>query len=178
MTPKRTTRRAFTLVEMIATMAVLGAVGSVAGTLVYSATRSYTDAARSAQLQTELSGAMERIVRELRWIGIDPDQAPIVPLINSVSATSITWQTNYSLALVSGELRYTAAGGTHEVLLRDVASLTISTFNDSNTALAATLSGTGCDPIRRIQVQITMTRGGVSQTLRTRVYLRSLMEGA
>ena len=159
-------------------MAVLAVVGSVVSSLILTASDSYTRASRVAQLQAELSSAMNRVTRELRWIGIDQNSAPPVPLINSVSATSITWNTNYSVALVSGELRYTPNGGTPVVLAKDVSALTISTFNDTNTALGATLSGAQCYPIRRIQIQFTITRSGVSQSLRTRVYLRALMEGS
>jgi prepilin-type N-terminal cleavage/methylation domain-containing protein len=186
MTPDRRWRRGgtrphgsgFTLVETIATMAVLAVVGSIASMLVFNASRSFTDASRTAQLQTELSGAMERATRELRWIGINPDSAPVVPLISSVTATSITWNTSYSLSLVSGELRYVENGAPAIVLLKDVSAMTISTFDESNAALAATLSGSACHPVRRVQVAITITRGGATQTLRSRVFLRSLMEGA
>ena len=166
------------MTEVIATMAVLAVIGSVVSSLVLTASKSYTDASRVAQYQAELSTAMTRVTRELRWIGIDPLSAPVVPLISTVSASSITWNTNYSLALVSGELRYTAAGGTAIALLKDVTAFTLQTYDDSNAALGATLSGAQCYPVRRIQITMTITRNGVSQTLRSKVYLRSLMEGS
>jgi hypothetical protein len=131
------------MTEVIATMAVLAVIGSVVSSLVLTASKSYTDASRVAQYQAELSTAMTRVTRELRWIGIDPPEcAPVVPLISSVSASSITWNTNYSLALVSGELRYTAAGGTAIALLKDVTAFTLQTYDDSN-------AGPGSDAQRR-----------------------------
>jgi len=64
------------------------------------------------------------------------------------------------------------------VLIGDVTAFTVQTYNESNTALSATLSGAACDPIRRIMVTITTQRAGVTQTLRTKLFVRSTMEGA
>ena len=45
--------RAFTLPEAIATMAVLGVLGSVSSTLIYTAITGYRDTAVQAQLHQE-----------------------------------------------------------------------------------------------------------------------------
>ena len=176
-TPSRS-RRAFTIVEAIATMSILVAIGSVVSGLIFTASRSYTDAAFAAQLQAELSTAMSRITRELRYIPIDQTSAPVIPKINSVTAASITWSTNSSITLNSGQVQLVLLGGTAEVLLQDVTAMTVSTFDETNTALAATLSGSATAPIRRVQVSVTITRNGVSQSLTGRVFLRGLMAGS
>jgi prepilin-type N-terminal cleavage/methylation domain-containing protein len=165
-------RPAFTLVETIATMAILAVVGSMASSLVYTAIRSYSDAGMTAQLQDELSVAMERMVRELRGVGL----ASGTPDISSVTASSITWNTNSSLTLASGELRYSAAGGAAQVLLTGVTEFSVSAFDESDAAMAGTLSGASCAPVRRIQIQVTIARSGRSQTLRSRIFIRSMME--
>ena len=69
------------------------------------------------------------------------------------------------------------AGAAAQVLLQDVASFSVQAFDESNNALPATLSGSGCDAIRRLQITITLQRHGVSHTLRTKLFLRALMEG-
>ncbi len=171
-------RRAFTIVEAVAVISILAAVGSVVSMLLYTGSKSYTDAAATAQLQAERPGAMARMMRELRYIPIDQTSSPIIPKINSVTASSITWNTNSSITVSSGQLQMVLNGGTAETLVQNITSLVISTFDDSNAALGATLSGAQCNTIRRIQVQITIARDGATQTLRSRVYLRGLMAGS
>jgi prepilin-type N-terminal cleavage/methylation domain-containing protein len=171
-------RRGFTLVEAIATMAILGAVGAAASGLILTATRSYTDAAFAAQLQAEASAAMDRMMRELRWIRIDPDSAAPVPIVSQVTATSISFNGNWSLSYSGGQVQLVENGGTAMVLLSDVSAFSISTFDQDGSALGATLSGAECGAIRRIQVQFTLTRSGASQTLRSRCFIRGMMQGA
>ena len=123
---RRPTRRCFGMrpVNFARKRLAMNSLGSVApvsplsvgSSLILTATDSYTRASRVAQLQAELSNAMNRVTRELRWIGIDQTSAPPIPLINSVTSTSITWNTNYSITLASGELRYTPNGGAAVVL--------------------------------------------------------------
>jgi hypothetical protein len=63
------------------------------------------------------------------------------------------------------------------VLLTDVTACTIATFDEDNAPLGASLAGVACDDIRRVSVSVTVTRGGVSETLRTKVFIRATMEG-
>lgn len=167
-------RRGFTLVEAITTMVVLAIIGSVTSGMLLSGVTGYRDAATSAQIHAEASAALDRIVRELREVPLDAG----APDIESVTSNSITWATNSSLTVSGSKLRLSIAGGTAQTLLDSVSSFSVQTYNESNTALSASLSGAGCAPIRRVQLQVTVTRQGVSQTLRTRVFLRRAMEGS
>jgi prepilin-type N-terminal cleavage/methylation domain-containing protein len=171
-------RRGFTLVESIAAITILAAVASVASGILWAAVDAYSKGATAAVLHNEGSLAMERIIREFHNIPKKTGGATVAPEISSVTATSITWNTNYSLSLSGSQLTLTVGGGTARVLLNDVSSVTIQTYNESNAALAASLSGAACDPIRRISVQFTHARTGVSETLRTRLFLRCTMAGA
>jgi prepilin-type N-terminal cleavage/methylation domain-containing protein len=168
-----TCRRGFTLVEALSTLVIMAVLGSVTSTIIFSAVRGYRDAATAAQLHGEASGAMDRITRELRAIPL----SGTAPDIASVTSTSITWSTNSALSLSGTNLMLSIAGGTSQRLLSDVASFSIQTYDESNTALASSVSGAGCAAIRRVQVQVTLTRFGISETLRTRVFVRSTMEG-
>jgi hypothetical protein len=177
MKPRRRSsiRRAFTLVELVATMTVLGAMGSVVSVVLTSAIDGYTRASTAAQLNGELSIAMDRIDQLLRYI---PYNGVSGPDIVSVTASSISWQANWSLTLVGGEVLLSENGGSAAVLLSDVTSLSVQAYDENNIALAANLSGSACDPIRRIAITIAMQRNGVADTLKTRVFLRAMATGA
>lgn len=172
-------RGGFTLVEAIATMAILAAMGSVASSMIFAATRSYTDAVRAAQLQDELSIAMEQITRELRALPEEPGSDPAVPSLSSVTGSSLLWNTDYSLWLDNaGQILLVEDGGAPIILLRDVTILAVAAFDEAGTPLATPLVDSGCHGVRRIQIQITVSRAGVTQSLRSKVYLRGVMQGS
>ncbi len=168
----------FTLVEATVTIAVLGAMGSVASAIILTATDSYLNAATLAQLHTELSVAMDRAVREIRGIPLDSTASDIAPDVSSVSATSFRWRNdNGRLYLTGSNLMLKPPTGAPKVLLADVSSFVVATFNESNSALSTSLTGAACDPIRRVSLTITLGRSGVSETLRTKVFIRSTLSG-
>jgi hypothetical protein len=77
---------------------------------------------------------------------------------------------------ISGtNLLYSVAGGTGIVLASSVSSLAIDTFDESDAALAASLSGTGTQSIRRVRITLVGTHSGVTETLRTRVFPRACL---
>ncbi|MHC4948052.1 MAG: PulJ/GspJ family protein [Planctomycetota bacterium] len=170
-------RRGFTLIELIATIVVLSALGTVASSILLNATDGYLAATTGAQLHTEASIALDRIARELRKIDLDPSATGVAPDIDSVDTTLIVWSTDHSLKLGGTDLLLEESGVT-AVLLTDVSAFTVAVFDESNTALPLPRSAAGCDPIRRVLVTITLTRSGVTATLRGKVFLRSTMTGA
>jgi prepilin-type N-terminal cleavage/methylation domain-containing protein len=171
-------RAGFTLIEAIATMTILAALGSVASMLVMTSVDGFTRAATSAQLHSEMSVALDRIDRELRNITVDSSAPGIAPDISAITASSITWHTDYSLSLSGGNIMFVENGGTARVLLSDVTTFSVQAYDESNAALAASLSGSACEPVRRLRITITLQRSGVTQTLRTRIFLRCTMANA
>lgn len=169
--------RAFTLVETIAVMAVLAVIGSLSSGLVYSAVGSYKDAAAEALLHEDAATAMTRLAVELRRIPLNSAAGTMAPLISSVTATSMAWNSNYSLTLSGGQLQLVEAGGAATVLLANVTSFTIQCYDESNAAMAASLSGPACYPIRRISVSVTVSRLGRTDTIRSKFFIRSTMKG-
>jgi prepilin-type N-terminal cleavage/methylation domain-containing protein len=180
MTPPRPIRRrpAFTLVEMIAAVAIIAALGSFSSGIVYSAVRSYREAATRAVLHSDASTAFDRAFRVLHSISRDTTSSVIAPRISSVSATAITWDTNNTLSLSGTQLLLTENGGAARAILNDVSSFTITAYNESNTALTPPLSGNATQAVRRLQLDVTLTRHGISETLRMKVYIRCTMSGA
>lgn len=172
--PPRRIHRAFTLVELVATMVVISTVGTVISVLIGTSVDGYTRAATTAQLNSELNVALDRIDQMLRFV---PQGTGGGPNISSLSATSLTWNTNWVLTLSGTNLTLSEAGGTASILVKDVSSLSITARDQSNAAMAASISGSACDSIHRIRISITQTRSGVSETLRTTIFPRTLMTG-
>jgi len=175
-------RRGFTLVESMATIAVLGILGSTASFLILDAVDDYTDASVRVQLHSEMSIALDRAMREIRKIELDTSAADVAPDITSMAVTLLQWEDSsgnaYRLGTSGSELQLQIAGGAIATLLTDVTALTISIFNEDNADLGASCAGAGCDAVRRIAVDVTTQRNGVTESLRFKAFIRSTMSGA
>ena len=178
----RRRRRGFTLIESMATIIVLGVLGSTASYLVLDSVDDYTAATTSAQLHAEMSIALDRAMREVRKIELDGAATGVAPNVTSMTWIWLQWEDSaantYQLGKVGSELRIEVAGGGLSTLLTDVTSLNISIFDEDNTNIGAACAGAGCDPVRRVLVDVTTQRNGVSETLRFKVFIRSTMSGA
>lgn len=172
-------RRAFTLVEAIATIAILATLSVISSRLILESSARYTDAATRADLNTRASAAMQRVVSELRSMQKDP--STVVPSITSAfSATSVIF-TNASG--VSTTISYNSGtstlsitlGGTTSTLLTNCSSFALAYADKDNAAVSP---GGNRDNIRRVSITITATQGGISETIRTTVYIRALMAGS
>jgi prepilin-type N-terminal cleavage/methylation domain-containing protein len=167
-------RRGFTLVEAVAAMAVLGALGSVSSGVIMSAVGSYRDAAVTAQLHEEVSSAMEVVTRQLRVI---PQAVSGGADISAVTPTSIAYGTS-SLTLSGTDLVWVNAGGAPVTLLSDVSGFALACFDGTNTAMNASLTGAECATVRRVSVTITLARDGRSDSVRSKVFLRGFVQGS
>ncbi len=164
--------RGFTLVELVATIAILAAVSVVTSGIVMQASDGYIEVKATSQLHTEMSIALDRALREIRAIALDTGATGVAPDIDSEAKTSIYWEGDSSLVKSGSDLVLTIDNDGGNVLLTDVTTLDVRVYNENNTALGAGLSGTGCDPIRRVGLTITAQRHGVSHTVRGKVFLR------
>lgn len=174
-------RRGFTLVEAIASMVVVAALAGMGAQLTLRASRDYIESARAAELHTALASAFERLDRELREIRLRPNAPAVAPDIDALSASSITWNKAAgpcALTLSGSTLLLADAGGNPAPLLENVSALSLAAFDASGSPLALPIAGSACDAVRRIELSITVARDGRSDSLRTRVFLRSTMAGA
>ncbi len=169
--------RAFTLVEAVATITIIATVMAVVSRVIFVAVDSYAAITTRAELHAALSSALERACTELRQIPLDSGGVP-TPDIASVSPTSITWATNSTLALSGTNLTLSISGATATTLLDNVTAFSIQCYDESNSALATTLAGTACNAVHRVQISMTVQYGGITETLRTRVFLRSQTAGS
>lgn len=177
----RDSRRGFTLIEALCTMTIMSILAVVSFRILFGAADQYTAAAARAELSNELSATMERITGELRQIPAKAASSPAVPNITTITPTSIVWTTPSgvlrTLTLTGTQLLSTETATT-SVLMNNVSGFAVQTYTGIGGALATSLSGSGCDTIRRIEITLTGTRSGVTETLRTRVFLRALGAGA
>ena len=180
-------RSGFTLMESIATIVILAILGSIASFLVVDAVDGYVSASGSAQLHAEASLAMDRIMRELRKIELDPDHVPppdVAPHIDAVTANSINWWEegvgahSLSWSATAGDpLMLAIDGAAAIILIDDITGFTVSTFDAANLALPAVPSAAERETIRRIAVVLTIQRSGITESVQTKVFIRSTMSG-
>jgi hypothetical protein len=125
---------------------------------------------------------MDRIMRELRKIELDSGASGVAPNIVGVDSTYVAWQDsegdNYSVVFFGGVINLQWDGGGGAQLLSDVGTMDVKAFDEDNTELGLPLAGAACDDIRRISVDITLSRNGVSQSQRSKAFIRSTMAGA
>lgn len=170
-------RRAFTLIEVIAAIVIIGMLASMTAAVLIRGMEGYEATAQVAQLHSDVTAALDRIDRALRSIPAAESGANI----SSVTSASIAWTSAggaCSLSLSAGTLSLVIDGAASQPILSDVTAFTVQCFDESNSALAGSLSGAAVTPIRRVQITLTATRNGRSDTLRTKVFVRSTMEGA
>lgn len=162
-------RRGFTLVEAVAAIVVIATLGSVATGIVYAGVEASRRSAERDQLLGEMSQAMDHLVTTIRAVPADADGTPGL----DVTASSVVVDGAVTFALQSGSLVRTDAAGT-SALLRGVTAFTPVAMDRDGTALAV---GSPRPLVRRVELSITASRQGLTETLRTRVFLRNTASG-
>ena len=180
--PYRPHRRGFTLIESVATVSMLAVLGSIVSFLILNSVDGYTDAATTAQVHAELSIAMDRAMREIRKIPLDAGAGGIAPDITSMSSTALQWEDtdgdSYQILKSGSVLQIEVDGGGLSTLLTDVTAFTVKIFDEDDGDLGSSCSADTCDPVRRVELEVTLQRNGVTESLRTKVFLRSTMSGS
>ena len=168
----RSIRRGFTLIEFLATMVILATIAGVAGSIIFSAVDGYAAASARAQLQSELSVALDRIVRELRSLATQDPQTGAPDLV-SMASQSMTWGNGSGVRLSGNILEVIDAGGAPARLASDVTQFTVTAFDENGSVIALPLDDAGCDSVRRVGVTLAATRNGTTEQIRTRIFLRA-----
>ena len=179
-------RGGFTLIEAIATITVLSVLGSMASFLIVNAVDGYVGAATSSQIHAELAIALDRLTRDIRKIDNDATAGPTDPDIDTVTRAgtedAMTWTDSdgdaYSLSKTGSNLMLAVDGGAAAVLLSDVTAFAIEVYNQDNGVIpGGDISTTDCDPIRRVLLDVSLSRHNVTESLRSKVFIRSSMSG-
>lgn len=172
-------RSGFTLVEVITCVSILAIISTVCSQIIFTATNAFTENALRAELHAQATTVMERLVRELQNIQRDTINTATVPNISAFTASNITWNTQYS---PSGQISGAAPASLTSSFspgntgsLGPSVSVTLAYFDKDNATVAV---GGNASLIRRIQITVTITNGSMSESLRTKVYLRSMLSGS
>jgi prepilin-type N-terminal cleavage/methylation domain-containing protein len=182
--PHRKTR-AFTLVELVAVMVVMGTLGTIAAAIVTRLGAANTQTAVRTELYNDASMALDRIVGMIKFTPVRAATTQ-TPAISSITSSQINWQNGDQLNLATNviTLRSVRDGdgpATTPVLTRNVAALTITPRNDAEQSLFTVHSVTNLNAaqsgqVHAMDVAITLARSGVTATLSTRVFLRANAE--
>ena len=168
--------RAFTLIETIAAMVVLSIIASSAALLVGRIGVSFRDRSVHDQLHLEVSVALDRIVREVREITASDNGSGVVPDITAAGSTELQWGTGRLIDLTGTQLRINVDGTNTDLLTGNVSALALDFLDEAGSSLllSGVVSGGNLANIQRVQVSLTVTRSGISETLHTLIFLRAL----
>lgn len=182
-----TSRRGFTLVELIAAMVVVAVIGTIGAFTLQRAAAANTQVSTRGMLFAEASGVMDRVVRMIQSEPMRVGSNPAVPSIAGFSASSVSWDDGSSIVYTSAQQTLTltdiTAGdlaASSPVLSSCVTAFTMSAMNDAGTDLltllgVSSLDATQSEDIQRLSITLTLTREGQTVTLRTRVFPRCLL---
>ena len=173
-------RAAFTLVETVSTIVILSVLSVTASGLIFAAWGAHDAVVTRASVSDQLNAAMERTAGELRNIDLQTTTAT-GPAISAMTASSITFTVNSSsrtISLSGTDLLLSGAAATSMVLASNVTAFSLQAYDKDNVALSTTPSAAVITTIRRIQITMTSTSGTATETLRTKVFVRSMASGS
>jgi type II secretory pathway pseudopilin PulG len=185
--PKSAIRnRAFTLIEAITTLVVIALIGGAASRIIFQAFQALDHATTRADLSSQLASGMERLIGEIRTMQIESGSNPPVPDIISCSASSFSFRNTSAatrtISLSGSNLVISGSAASTQTIATGVTAFTVQTYDESNAALPASPSAAQIDTIRRIQFTITAsstnTGGTITETLRTKVFVRCMGLGS
>jgi prepilin-type N-terminal cleavage/methylation domain-containing protein len=155
--------RAFTLIELIATMVVLAVVASVAAPIMVASSDAYADASDRRESAERVAAALERVVRILREA---PATAPgeTTPDIVEATASSVELADGVRLELSGSTLLLTTATEAQSPLCQGVSAFVLGFL-----AADGVTDSSGV-PTSTQRVNVRLTAGGVEA--RTSVFLR------
>lgn len=160
----RCAARAFTLVELVATMVVVSVLAAASAPLILRAADAYADASSQRESAERLGLAMDRAVRMLReapGVPADPDAVDIA----AAEAQRVELGDGASLELVGSTLRLTTSDGQTAPLARNVASFNLEYLGDDGE------TDTSDEPQSTRRINITIGVDGME--LRASVFLRA-----
>jgi prepilin-type N-terminal cleavage/methylation domain-containing protein len=163
----RTSSDGFTLVEIIASLMLVGILASVAGMFIVTGMQSYETATTASEGALKAQIAINRIIAELTRI--DPDQSVTVTPNTAIvyRHTDLTPTQSRTLSYDGTQKRINlTAAGTVYPLIGDVASFTLS-------ETSADMDGDGNNEIAYVDISFTVADIGNAFSLR--IYPRNLL---
>lgn len=168
----------FTLVELICVTMILGALGAVTAGVISRAAGAMADSSVSARLCDEAGSAMELITRQIRSIPGKAGSTPAAADITAITGSSIQFAPSSSITLTGSQVLFSESGGTAMPIAGSVSQLLFEPLDNSGTLIATPVAAADLARVQRVRVTLTLQRGARSETLRTTVFIRSLLSGA
>jgi len=161
----------FTLVEMVAALAVLALLAAIVGPLLANGARAYNDSAAAVHTLSKLRVASERLVREIREIRRDGSgnfdiSLPLSPTTLQFVKTD-SQQVTISTAAPLVTLAYTGIAGT-PILSDEVSTLSFNYFQSDGS-----LPASGNADVAFIEFELVLTHAGNNYAQRSRIALRN-----
>lgn len=173
----RRLQNAFTLIETIAAMVVLSIIATSASLLIGRMSVTVRDRSVQGQLHNEASIALDRMVREVRSLDSVDTGDGFVPDIRSASKTSFHWSEGELIELSDNAVQLNTDGINTDPLVTDVSAFSLDYLDDDGASLlsGSTVTSGNLEKIRRVRIALTLSRGGINETLHTLVFLRAMM---
>lgn len=169
--PLQRPRRGFTLVELLAAIVVIGAVLSVAASIVLSSADAYAAASSQREAEERISLALDRMVRAIREAPEDPAM-PGSPDIADAASDAITLNGGVRYSIKSGVLFEKNAAGDASPLCTGVTVFEL-TYLGGDGLPVDLAGGAPTTDIRRVIIRLAA--GGAE--LQTSVFVRAALNG-
>ena len=172
---KRTTyRSAFTLVETLAVMVIIGTISAVLSTVLYAASDAYASAEDGRRSIDSASLAIETLSREIRRQP-PPSDSSLAASITDASETSIEFESGLRVELIGSALMLSRPDLPAAPLITPVESVSFRLFPEGGPEVSPLDPGSGDDPRTARVVEVSIDTGTGSLT--TRLFLRSSLAG-
>lgn len=177
-------RSGSTLIELVISLSVGVIICGVSGSLLWNAARQRAETAARSELADTAASAVEVFVRYVREIPQDECPGNPTPCllgnaqISQATASQLLFgTTGFRFDSTNRRLEISSNGGTSwQILCTDVDSCLFSYFNRVNASLVAfPLNATNRAAIRRITIDLQLSRSTETAHLRTSIYLRNFM---
>lgn len=160
--------KGFTLIELVITIVLVSILAGVATMIILQGVRAYTDEQSRSDIHYQARLAMERMGREIRLI-----RTRTVADIPTMNGTTLLYTdvngTQMGFRLNAGKIERTQDNGaTWQTLATNVTGGAVFSYLDNTGSVTALQTS-----LWIIQIQVAMTQGAESATMRTAVHPRN-----
>ena len=156
-------RNGFTLIELVIVISIIGIIAGVVGYILLATADAWTFKFNRAELLADGRLSMNRMVREIREI---KNRGKVTTATSSEFRFENVDNVDITYNLNSTDLNRTE-DGTANTLAQDVSSLAVTYFDSDGETISTPNVAPGATNIRRIQIDLTITKSGEN------VYLQS-----
>lgn len=156
-------RKGFTLIELVIVITIIGIISGVVGYILLGTVQGWTFKASRNDLLWDGRLAMNRMVREIREI---KDSTSVTTADSSQFKFIDMHDTDITYSINSTILNRTE-GGTSNKIAENVSAIVFTYYSSSGSTITTPLVAPLSTDIRRIKIDLTLTKGGEN------VYLQS-----